>query len=106
MSNQKEVYTAVFLAGVLEDFNKINKSDTYQVYALYRLIDCECSACGKNLEFPVLLDDQPTGKWATETARFIREAGWFLSPENAGSYDLNALCPDCLKAAERSQRPQ
>lgn len=93
------------LSDVLESFEVIDANDSYQVFALYSLIDCECSKCDERIEFPTTIDDSSTRQWAAEVAGFLRDAGWFIPDRQGDSYDFNCLCPSCAQKHKRLPPP-
>lgn len=106
MKAKLEIYSEETLSDILEFWSLIDKSDSFQVYALYSMIDCECSNCNEALMFPEPIDQGDPKAWAARTAEQMRSSSWFIPPVNEGRYDLRPLCPKCVKMAERSQRPQ
>jgi hypothetical protein len=106
MKSNFEIYSEGTLSEILEFWPLIDKSDSYQVYALYSMIDCECSKCADTLMFHEPIDQGSPKAWAARTAEHMRASGWFVPPVRDDRYDLRPLCPKCVKAAERSQRPQ
>lgn len=88
-------YHSSVLEGILEVYSLIDQDDPYQVYCLFRLIDCECVKCGRELSLLEIAGISGTPSWVKNAASFVRNQGWFVPSRNGDWHFIEAYCPKC-----------